>query len=56
MVRATKHEPPKSQWQNAQERWEAQLRLWLIEDEGGYRAWIEREIDGKPAPHVVWSR
>lgn len=50
----TKHESPKTEWQDAQERWEALLRLWKIEDEGGYRAWVERELDGKPPIHAVW--
>jgi hypothetical protein len=49
-----KHEPYKSEWQDAQERWEARLRLWDIEDQGGYITAMEREMDGEPPLHLVW--
>ena len=45
-----------SPWEDAQERWEARLRLWDIEDQGGYLAALEQELDGKPPIHVVWEK
>ena len=47
-------EEPKTQWQDSQERWEATLRLWAIEDRGGYLAAIEHELDGPLPLNHVW--
>lgn len=53
--RRVEREPRTSDWRDAQERWQAQLRLWAIEDQGGYLAAIERELAGTPPRYAIWA-
>jgi len=46
---------PITAWQEADYRWRATLRMWAMEDQGGYRAAMERELDGEPPRHEIWT-